>query len=102
MFYWFFPYSPDSNSTISASEEFMDISESKESTLEKQKPLVIWLTGGPGCSSELSIFFENGPFRLKNGEKQLNPYSWNKEANMLYVDFPLGEGFSITDSTFDG
>lgn len=31
-------------------------------------PLVIWLTGGPGCSSELAIFFENGPMYLKDGE----------------------------------
>lgn len=67
-------------------------------------PLVMWLTGGPGCSSELAIFFENGPF---NVDEQMrlspNPYSWNKKANLLYIDQPVGTGFSYanTDYIFD-
>jgi len=36
-----------------------------ESRNDKSKdPVVIWLTGGPGCSSEVAIFVENGPFKL--------------------------------------
>jgi serine carboxypeptidase-like clade 4 len=64
--------------------------------------LVIWLTGGPGkifiigCSSELAVFFENGPFRLKNDKLKLNKYSWDKLANLLFVDFPCGSGFSYS------
>jgi cathepsin A (carboxypeptidase C) len=66
-------------------------------------PLVIWLTGGPGCSSEVAIFAENGPFSIKEDLSLLrNDYSWNTRANVLYVDQPVGTGFSkasITDFT---
>lgn len=59
-------------------------------------PLVVWLTGGPGCSSELALFGENGPFLLLNNntEPVYNEYSWNTFANLLYVDQPAGTGFS--------
>ncbi|KAK4256896.1 hypothetical protein QN277_006559 [Acacia crassicarpa] len=59
------------------------------------KPLVLWLNGGPGCSSlGVGAFSENGPFR-PNGEVLIqNYYSWNREANMLYLETPIGVGFS--------
>ena len=61
-------------------------------------PLVLWMTGGPGCSSELAIFYENGPFSLKqtSDDQTLyhNPHAWNTNANLLYVDQPVGTGFS--------
>eukprot|EP00741_Cyanophora_paradoxa_P000870 tig00000448_g840.t1 len=42
-------------------------------------PIVLWLTGGPGCSSELALLTENGPFTLQhNGTLVRNPYSWNE------------------------
>lgn len=61
------------------------------------KPLIIWLTGGPGCSSELAVFIENGPYKLDHaGENlSLNPYSWHKAGNLLYVDNPIGTGYSV-------
>lgn len=60
-----------------------------------EDPLVIWLTGGPGCSSEVAIFAENGPFSVKDDLSLLkNDYSWNNRANVLYVDQPVGTGFS--------
>ncbi|KAL4494283.1 hypothetical protein ABPG73_018802 [Tetrahymena malaccensis] len=59
-------------------------------------PLVIWLTGGPGCSSELALFTENGPFSVNdNLTLQNNAYSWNNKANLVFVDQPVGTGFSI-------
>jgi cathepsin A (carboxypeptidase C) len=59
-------------------------------------PLIIWLTGGPGCSSEIALFSENGPFKVNpdNETLRINPYSWNNVANILYVDQPLGTGYS--------
>lgn len=60
-------------------------------------PLIIWLQGGPGCSSMMGLFFENGPYRLINSTYiEQNPSSWNKKANLLYIDQPLGVGFSYT------
>ncbi len=57
-------------------------------------PLLIWLTGGPGCSSELAVFKENGPMVLEGGVPKLNPHSWNNKANLLYIDQPIGTGYS--------
>lgn len=68
-------------------------------------PLVLWLTGGPGCSSELAVFLENGPYKLDQAGEvlSLNPYSWHLAANMLYVDNPIGTGYSnaVKDSDLD-
>ncbi|XP_010682654.2 serine carboxypeptidase-like 45 [Beta vulgaris subsp. vulgaris] len=59
------------------------------------KPLVLWLNGGPGCSSlGVGAFSENGPFRPAGNRLIINHYSWNKEANMLYLETPAGVGFS--------
>lgn len=62
-------------------------------------PLGLWLNGGPGCSSMVGLFQENGPCRFVDNETEpsLNPYSWNEHANMLYVDQPIGSGFSYGD-----
>eukprot|EP00049_Salpingoeca_infusionum_P017049 m.351600 g.351600 ORF g.351600 m.351600 type:complete len:446 (-) comp16290_c0_seq1:184-1521(-) len=59
-------------------------------------PVVLWMTGGPGCSSEVALFFENGPCKVnKQGTGTTpNPYSWNTNANLLYIDQPAGVGFS--------
>ncbi|GMH01107.1 hypothetical protein Nepgr_002946 [Nepenthes gracilis] len=64
------------------------------------KPLVLWLNGGPGCSSlGVGAFSENGPFRPKGEVLVKNEYSWNREANMLYLETPIGVGFSYSVDT---
>ncbi|KAK6922464.1 Peptidase S10, serine carboxypeptidase [Dillenia turbinata] len=64
------------------------------------KPLVLWLNGGPGCSSlGVGAFSENGPFRPSDQVLVRNEHSWNREANMLYLETPIGVGFSYSTDT---
>ncbi|CAF2126983.1 unnamed protein product [Brassica napus] len=71
-------------------------------TKKKDAPVVIWLTGGPGCSSELAMFYENGPFKIdKNMSLAWNEYGWDQVSNLLYVDQPVGTGFSYTTDKSD-
>jgi len=65
----------------------------------KNDPVVLWLTGGPGCASEIALFYENGPYKFEADGKTLmnNPHAWNNRANLIYVDQPVGTGFSQAD-----
>ncbi|KAL9103037.1 MAG: hypothetical protein Q9163_001896, partial [Psora crenata] len=62
-------------------------------------PLAAWFNGGPGCSSMIGLFQENGPCHFVDGAStpSLNEYSFNNVANMLYIDQPIGTGFSYGD-----
>jgi carboxypeptidase D len=65
---------------------------------DKQR-LVIWINGGPGCSSEDGALMEIGPYRVrKEGKLEYNNGSWNEFANLLFVDNPVGTGFSYVDT----
>lgn len=64
-------------------------------------PLLMWLSGGPGCSSQLALLVENGPCTVKNGRTRINPYSWHQNANVMWVDQPAGVGFSTGLGTHD-
>ncbi|KAH7636472.1 serine carboxypeptidase-like protein [Dermatophagoides farinae] len=58
-------------------------------------PLVLWLNGGPGCSSLVGALAENGPFRINsNLTVDYNPHTWNTNVNMLYIETPAQVGFS--------
>uniref|UniRef100_A0A0E0HQ08 Carboxypeptidase n=1 Tax=Oryza nivara TaxID=4536 RepID=A0A0E0HQ08_ORYNI len=82
LFYWFFEAADDPPS----------------------KPLVLWLNGGPGCSSiAYGVAEEVGPFHV-NADGQgvhLNPYSWNQVANILFLDSPVGVGYSYSNASDD-
>ncbi|KAJ9552438.1 hypothetical protein OSB04_016483 [Centaurea solstitialis] len=67
------------------------------------KPLVLWLNGGPGCSSMIGAMTELGPFRINSDGKTLfrNNYSWNNLANILFLESPAGVGFSYSNTTSD-
>jgi len=80
MFFWFFP-----------------AAENPESA-----PVVIWLQGGPGGSSMFGLLKLHGPVLTgtdENGKFGVaeNPYSWHRKHNMLYIDNPVGAGFSFSD-----
>ncbi|RWR75418.1 serine carboxypeptidase II-2 [Cinnamomum micranthum f. kanehirae] len=82
LFYWFFEAVGDPSS----------------------KPLVLWINGGPGCSSiGYGVAKEIGPFHVNPDGKTLylNPYSWNKVANVIFLDSPIGTGFSYSNNTQD-
>ncbi|XP_014252789.1 venom serine carboxypeptidase-like [Cimex lectularius] len=75
LFFWYFP-----------AEDNLD-----------RAPVVVWLQGGPGASSMYGLFTEHGPLRLINGEVKLYEHRWTKFAHMIYIDNPVGTGFSFTD-----
>lgn len=58
-------------------------------------PLVLWLTGGPGCSSMMALLTENGPCHvLPDLSTRINPYSWTNESNVVWLDQPTTVGFT--------
>ncbi|XP_059449882.1 serine carboxypeptidase-like 25 [Corylus avellana] len=68
------------------------------------KPLVVWLNGGPGCSSvAYGASEEIGPFRINRTASglHLNKFSWNTVANLLFLETPAGVGFSYSNRSSD-
>ncbi|CAK9170524.1 unnamed protein product [Ilex paraguariensis] len=67
-------------------------------------PLLLWLNGGPGCSSlAYGAMQELGPFRVHSDGKTLyqNKFAWNHAANVLFLESPAGVGFSYSNTTSD-
>ncbi|XP_064401479.1 probable serine carboxypeptidase CPVL [Halichondria panicea] len=78
MFFWFFP-AQNGN---------------------KDAPLMLWLQGGPGGSSLFGLFNENGPLVVdSSGKVSLRKVTWNTDYHMLYIDNPVGTGFSFTNDS---
>ena len=59
-------------------------------------PVLLWMTGGPGCSSAVALFGENGPCHVSpdGSFTTKNNFSWNEVANIIFIDQPAGTGFS--------
>ncbi|CAG8730660.1 19010_t:CDS:2, partial [Gigaspora margarita] len=62
----------------------------------KNSPLTIWLSGGPGFSSMFALFQEVGPCKVEGdmNKSRLFAYSLNEVTNLLFIDQPIGAGFS--------
>ncbi|KAI9657734.1 MAG: hypothetical protein M1821_002910 [Bathelium mastoideum] len=74
LYFWFFP-----SANVNASDE-----------------ITIWLNGGPGCSSLEGLLQENGPFLWQYGTYKpvANNWKWNNLTNMVWVEQPVGTGFT--------
>lgn len=70
--------------------------------LPNDMPVILWLQGGPGASSQFGAYTEVGPFRIKKGAKSENNWAWNLQAHLLFVDSPLNVGFSYSDKDRKG
>lgn len=72
-------------------------------------PVIFWTNGGPGCSSMEGWGYEIGPFTFLywnttaaegvngyNGTAPFarNPYTWARNAHVVFVENPPGVGFS--------
>lgn len=63
----------------------------------KNDPVVLWLNGGPGCSSATGMLFELGPSSINATLQPVyNPYAWNNNASVIFLDQPVGVGYSYT------
>ncbi|KAF7998771.1 hypothetical protein HF325_006836 [Metschnikowia pulcherrima] len=61
----------------------------------KNDPVILWLNGGPGCSSLTGLFFELGPSSITAKlQPKFNPYAWNNNASVIFLDQPVNVGFS--------
>mmetsp|Transcript_79520 Transcript_79520/g.199982 ORF Transcript_79520/g.199982 Transcript_79520/m.199982 type:complete len:546 (+) Transcript_79520:84-1721(+) len=66
-----------------------------------QDPLMLWTSGGPGCSGLSALMTEMGPFRpTSTGQLALNPHAWTDFVNMVFIEQPAGVGFSTIEHGF--
>ncbi|KAA8536289.1 hypothetical protein F0562_028767 [Nyssa sinensis] len=72
----------------------------------KDDALMLWLTGGPGCSALSGLLYEIGPFTFDYEKStrsapalKSNPFSWTEVANIIFLDSPVGTGFSYSKTS---
>nr|GMD33163.1 serine carboxypeptidase-like 2 [Ipomoea batatas] len=78
----------------------------KSDSNPEEDPLILWITGGPGCSPLRAIIQEIGPLLIEPVEYNGSlprllpfPYSWTKVANFIFLDLPVGTGFSYATTS---
>jgi len=70
-----------------------------KATVNDTAPVILWLQGGPGCA-DFAAYFQNGPFNVLWDSKGnplpvMNGISWNDEYHLIYIDSPVGVGYSV-------
>ncbi|KAF4622848.1 hypothetical protein D9613_001368 [Agrocybe pediades] len=81
---------------VGARHLFFSFFESRNDPLKDD--VIFWTNGGPGCSSSLGLFMELGPCRIPSSNGTVrHPESWNTNANIFFIDQPIGVGFSYAD-----
>eukprot|EP01032_Pedospumella_encystans_P009102 gene9102-10747_t len=62
--------------------------------------VIFWTNGGPGCSGLLGLYTEFGPWRAGSNLTLIrNPFTWVKHANIVFLEQPVGVGFSYSTET---
>ncbi|GAA5876309.1 hypothetical protein JCM3774_003719 [Rhodotorula dairenensis] len=71
--------------------------------IPKRERLVLWLNGGPGCSSFDGSLVELGPVRINDDGtlRVVEGTAWNEYANVLFLDQPAGTGYSYVTKNDD-
>ncbi|KAK4466194.1 hypothetical protein QBC42DRAFT_329219, partial [Cladorrhinum samala] len=87
---------PINSSNAASGELFFWLFPSTNPTAIQNKEIIIWLSGGPGCSSLAEFLQFNGPISWKPGTFQpiSNKFSWHRLSNVVWIDQPLGTGYS--------
>ncbi|ESK93491.1 hypothetical protein Moror_1683 [Moniliophthora roreri MCA 2997] len=81
---------------IEARHLFFYFFESRSSP--EKDDVIFWTNGGPGASSSLGLFMELGPCRILDAKgPKFHPESWNSNANIFFIDQPIGVGFSYAE-----
>lgn len=103
MFFWYFPAKKNSANApvllwLQGISKWNVVFFFKE--MERMKLHVTFsVSGGPGGSSLYGLFTENGPFSVSSDQKLIpREYSWHLNYNLIYIDNPVGTGFSFTES----
>ncbi|XP_012069145.2 serine carboxypeptidase-like 11 [Jatropha curcas] len=90
--------------TVNESELFYLFVESQGKP--EQDPVLVYLIGGPGCSALNGFFFQTGPLILNETDYagglpklMYNPYTWTKTSSIIFIDAPVGSGYSYATSS---
>lgn len=104
LWFWFFPaegteYLYNDETDYDYSEYDYEENNKKTRNEIDNTPLILWLQGGPGASSLFGLFTECGPFFVKDDgiNIEANKHSWHKNYSIIFIDNPVGTGFSFTD-----